>query len=281
METAPRRRRLPSLHVRAHCHDGAGAPLAVRLVHGLRHRLGRGGPDGREDTHRRPALAPALDQKEPDSAVCCLSCLSCHRRLECNHILRAPRSEPLGCAIGWARLARSDVDQLSCMGLCLLSRRRLCAVCACCRSSALALSDGSAEWVICRSSRCFQRARNVSSWVPPVGRGSWGLMPLAARHTAISPMRAVFGWLPAGPPDRMATERFWNAREPGQRTWVGRRERWEAPVEDSRHVVCGSKVMSGGGCQQVAERPLSRLGHEGEQVRSQGWPGRLVGESGG
>ena len=33
---------------------------------------------------------------------------------------------------------------------------------------------------------------------PPVGRGSWGLMPLAARHTAISPMRAVLGWLPGG-----------------------------------------------------------------------------------
>jgi hypothetical protein len=88
-------------------------PSGVRLVHGLRHRLGRGGPDRREDTHRRAALAPALDQEEPDSAVCCLSC---HRRLECNRILRALRSEPLSCAIGWARLARSDVDQLF-MGL--------------------------------------------------------------------------------------------------------------------------------------------------------------------
>ena len=111
---AARRRRLPSLHVRAHCHDGAGAPLAVRLLHGLRHRVGRGDPVLRADTRRRPALAPAVDQKEPDSSVCCLSC---HRRRECNHILRAPRSEPLGCAIGWARLARSDVDQLFCMGL--------------------------------------------------------------------------------------------------------------------------------------------------------------------
>ncbi len=26
-------------------------------------------------------------------------------------------------------------------------------------------------------------------------------MPLAARHTAISPMRAVLGWLPGGSPD--------------------------------------------------------------------------------
>jgi hypothetical protein len=61
----------------------------------------------------------ALDLREPVSAIeqpPRLSCLSCHRRLECNHILRAPRSEPLSCAIGWARLARSDVDQLF-MGL--------------------------------------------------------------------------------------------------------------------------------------------------------------------
>jgi hypothetical protein len=34
---------------------------------------------------------------------------------------------------------------------------------------------------ISRSRRCFQRAGSVSSWVPPVGRASWGLMPLAAR----------------------------------------------------------------------------------------------------
>ena len=125
---------------------------------------------------------------------------------------------------------------------------------------------------------CFELAP------PPVGRGSWGLMPLAARHTAISPMRAVLGWLPGaaqtgwavtlagvildlvgevgdqlgslcqvGPPDGMGMERCWNAREPGQRTWVGRRELWEAPVEDGGHVACGSEVASAGGCQQVAE----------------------------
>jgi hypothetical protein len=28
-------------------------------------------------------------------------------------------------------------------------------------------------------------------------------------------------------PDRMGMEGFWNAREPGQRTWVGRRQRCE------------------------------------------------------
>jgi hypothetical protein len=31
--------------------------------------LRRRGPDRREDTRRRPGLAPALDQLEPDSAV--------------------------------------------------------------------------------------------------------------------------------------------------------------------------------------------------------------------
>ena len=134
-------------------------------------------------------------------------------------------------------------------------------------------------------------------------------MPLAARHTAISPMRAVLGWLPGGspdwlgvtlagvildlvgevgdelgslcqvgPPDGMGMERFWNAREPGQRTWVGRRELWEAPVEDGGHVACGVEVASAGGCQQVAERVFTGFGRQREQVGSQGRPGRFVGE---
>ena len=48
-----------------------------------------------------------------------------------------------------------------------------------------------------RSRRCFQRAGSVSSWPPPppVGRGSWGLMPLAARHNAISRTRGVLRWV--------------------------------------------------------------------------------------
>jgi hypothetical protein len=29
-----------------------------------------------------------------------------------------------------------------------------------------------------------------------------------------------------GPPDGMGMELFWNAREPGQRTWVARCQRW-------------------------------------------------------
>ena len=41
--------------------------------------------------------------------------------------------------------------------------------------------------------------------------------------------------------------------EPGQRTWVDRRRRWEAPVEDGGHVACGFEVASASGCQHVQE----------------------------
>jgi hypothetical protein len=63
---------------------------------------------------------------------------------------------------------------------------------------------------------------------------------------------------------------FRNTGEPGQRTSVDRRQRWEAPVEDDGHIACGSEVASGGGCQQVTEWMLSSFGRDGEQVRSQG-----------
>ena len=78
----------------------------------------------------------------------------------------------------------------------------------------------------------------------------------------------------------MATERFWNAREPGQRTWVGRRQLWEAPVEDGGHVACGSEVATGGRCQHVAEWVPTSFGREVEQVCPQGRPGGFNGESG-
>jgi hypothetical protein len=42
-------------------------------------------------------------------------------------------------------------------------------------------------------------------------------------------------------------KRWWCAREPRQRTWVDRRQLWEAPVEDGGHVACGSAVASAGG----------------------------------
>ena len=48
----------------------------------------------------------------------------------------------------------------------------------------------------------FPQGRRLhSSSPPPVGRGSWGLMPLTARHTASSPIRAVLRWLPEVRPD--------------------------------------------------------------------------------
>ena len=81
-------------------------------------------------------------------------------------------------------------------------------------------------------------------------------------------------------PDRIGMEREWNAREPGQRTWVGWCEPCEAPIEDGGHVACGFELASGGGRQQVAKWVLARFGREGDQVGSQGRPGRFVGESG-
>src|SRR5215216_7906973 len=83
-----------------------------------------------------------------------------------------------------------------------------------------------------------------------------------------------------GPPDGMGMDRFWYAGKPGQRTWVGRRELWEAPVDDGGHVACGVEVASAGGCQHVAEWVLSGFCCEAEQVYSEGWPGGFGGESG-
>jgi len=50
-----------------------------------------------------------------------------------------------------------------------------------------------------------------------------------------------------GAPDGMVMERWWNAGKPGQRSWVDRRERWEAPVEYGGHVTGNVEVASGGG----------------------------------
>ena len=81
-----------------------------------------------------------------------------------------------------------------------------------------------------------------------------------------------------GPPDGIGLERRWYARQPGQRTWVDRRQRWNAPVEHGRHVVCGSKIACVGGCQHVAEWVLSTFGRKGEQMCPQGRPSRFGGE---
>jgi hypothetical protein len=61
-------------------------------------------------------------------------------------------------------------------------------------------------------------------------------------------------------PDGMVLRRGWNAREPGQRTWVGRRELWEAPVKDGGHVAGSAEVSPEGGCQHVKERVFTGFG---------------------
>ena len=79
-------------------------------------------------------------------------------------------------------------------------------------------------------------------------------------------------------PDGIGMEREWNAREPGQRTSVNRRERWEAPVEDGGHVAGTAEVAPDGGCQQVAEGVLTSLRRQVEEMCTQGRPSRFVGE---
>ena len=81
-------------------------------------------------------------------------------------------------------------------------------------------------------------------------------------------------------PDGMVMQRSWDAREPRQRTWVDRRQLWEAPAEDGGHVACGSKVASAGCRLQATERMLAGYSRQSEHVGSKGWPTQLVGESG-
>ena len=134
-----------------------------------------------------------------------------------------------------------------------------------------------------RSRRCFQRAGSVSSWPPPVGRGSWGLMPLAARHTNFADeggarvtSRCSPDWRAVtlaglvlnlagevgdqvgslcqvvAPDGMVMQQRWWNAGEPGQRTWAGMRELWETPVKDGGHVAGSAEVASAGGIDRLA-----------------------------
>ena len=187
---------------------------------------------------------------------------------------------------------------------------RLGAVRAVCRSSALALLAG--RWhgrypgrgAVSRGRERFELASSGWSRVlgvdavggPPHGdfadeggarvasRCSPDWLVVTSGRRGLGPgwrgRRPVGIALPGSPPDGMVMERCWNAGEPGQRSWAGRRELWEAPVEDGGHVACGSEFASGGGCQQVAEWVLTGFGRQGEQVGSQGRPGRLGGESG-
>jgi hypothetical protein len=78
----------------------------------------------------------------------------------------------------------------------------------------------------------------------------------------------------------MGLERWWNVWQPGQRAWVGRRQRCKPPVEGGGHVLCGSEVASAGGGQQVAEGVFTSFGREVEQVCPQGRPGGFSGEPG-
>jgi hypothetical protein len=77
----------------------------------------------------------------------------------------------------------------------------------------------------------------------------------------------------------MGTERWWDVRQPGQRTWIGRGELGETPVEDGGHVACGSEIASAGDCQHLPERVFTGFGSDGEQMSSQGRPGGFRGES--
>jgi hypothetical protein len=52
--------------------------------------------------------------------------------------------------------------------------------------------------------------------------------------------------------------------EPGQRTRVGRRERYQAPVEDGGHVARRFEVASVGGSEHVAEWVLTGFGRQGK-----------------
>ena len=187
----------------------------------------------------------------------------------------------------------------------LSSCQRLSAVRAACRSLDLACRERLNGRYDGRE--LFPQGREHLELGPPVGRGSRGLMPLAARHTAISPMRACRvgsrcspDWLGVtlagvilnlvgkvgdqlrslcqiGVPDGMVMKRLWNPGKPGQRTWAGRREFWEAPVEDGGHVARGVEVASAAavsrwrsGCCPVsaanASRCARRVGQAGSVV---------------
>jgi hypothetical protein len=64
----------------------------------------------------------------------------------------------------------------------------------------------------------------------------------------------------------------------GRRTWVGRREFWEAPAKDGGHVACGSEVASCGGLSACGGAGAVRFVRQREQLGPQSWPNRLVGE---
>ena len=74
-----------------------------------------------------------------------------------------------------------------------------------CRSSALALRDDRSNRR-CAGRGVVSTGPDVFSGVPPVGRGSQGLMRMAARHTAISRTRACSGDFPVEPGCALLTQ---------------------------------------------------------------------------
>ena len=160
-----------------------------------------------------------------------------------------------------------------------------------------------------RSRRCCHSAEAVCSCSGPVGRRSSGSMPLAARQTATSPMRAVLSDCPA-PPKAAGCRRGRRHVECGRRgrrpagtagpgsaasrgdrrslgecrvaraAVVGREWSgfWEAPVQDGGHVFSGAEIPPECGFIEVDERVLAGLCGQGDEVGSQGRPGRFVGD---
>ena len=79
-------------------------------------------------------------------------------------------ARPVVVSSGRVRLARRDVDLVFGTDAGCRPRRRLDAVCAACRSSNLALPDGSRERAISRSRCCFQRAGGCLELACSAGR---------------------------------------------------------------------------------------------------------------
>ena len=79
----------------------------------------------------------------------------------------------------------------------------------------------------------------------------------------------------------MVADRLGDSGEPGQ--WcsiVGGCGFGEAPVEDGGHVAGGAEVPPECGLVEVDQGMLAGLRGQGDEVGTQGWPGRLVGDAG-
>jgi hypothetical protein len=265
----------------------------------------RHGPQRSEDTRRWPSGARPLTLIEPDLAVGCHGSVSCLYRANQSPCAAARRGE-LAALCGWpartltACLVRAlpVVARIKCGASCLsLVGLRIC-------WRVGGKRDIPVDALFPEGRERFELGSSGWSWVlgsdavggpPHCDFANEGGAQLASRHSPdwlgvslaggvldlVGEVGDELGSLcQVGPPDGMVVERWRYAWKPGQRTWVGRRRLGEAPVEDGGYIACGSKVTSGSGSQQVAEGVLPGFGRQGEQVRSQGRPRGLVGESG-